>query len=174
MIIHMEGPDRCGKTTLSKRLADDYNLAYWRNDDADELLRNNPDAWKSVLQFYYSKIPMFAKMLASVNKGLILDRNYISEWVYSQVFDRDTDRGIIGKLEGEYSDMGAVIIYCYKDTYEDFDDEFIKRSQIDEIRALYCEYFQTHAQMPVLYLNTTDENLYTQLGIIAEFLEENK
>jgi len=169
----MEGPDRCGKTTIAKYLAKVYNLEYWRYSNVDETLRRNPDHWKYILRYYYSEIPEFAKMLENQGSGLILDRNYITEWVYSKLFKRDTYPIILADLESQYAELGAVTIYCTKKKYDDFEDEFVTKNQIDEIKELYENYFLIFSKMPVLWLDTTNEDLEKQLEIIDEFLKEN-
>lgn len=174
MIIHMEGPDRCGKTTIAKKLAKIYNLEYWRYSSVDETLRNDPNAFANILKYYYSQIPQFAEMLINQNSGLILDRNYITEWVYSQLFGRASYPGIVKQLEKKYSEMNGVIIYCWKEDYGEFEDEFVNKEQINEIKTLYGIYLLNHAKMPILSLNTTNENLEEQLKTINDFLWKHR
>jgi len=174
-VLFVEGPDRCGKTHIAKALAEKYSLEYWRNDNVDDILRYaGPGEFKKVLQYYYSQMPLFAKMLQNRGSGLVIDRCYITEWVYSNLFNRATDLDVIQGLEQQYMELGGVIIYCYKTDYMAFHDEFVKEEQIKQIKDLYRIYFEEHAKMPILWLDTSHEDLTDQLMIIDRFLKSMK
>ena len=112
------------------------------------------------------------KMMEDLDSGVIFDRNYITEAVYAEVFNRPTHHDILRYLEHTYADMGAITIYCYKSSYRKFDDQHISSEDLLDIGIEYNRYFDTHSIMPVLYLDTTSEDLAHQLEIIALFIKD--
>lgn len=170
MIIHCEGPDNVGKTHIAHALAKRYNLAYWKNDDNKVYQENNPGMFLSILRFHYSQFPKMSQLFESKCGGIVYDRNFISEWVYSSLFRRGTDEDLIRSLEEEYAHMRtAGIVYCYKTGYDYHKDDHINVEQVDKIRDLYQYYLNTRARMPVLRLDTTNEDIDSQLKTIEEW-----
>ena len=169
MIIFMEGADETAKTHIAKALAKKYGLQYWKNEDNEEY---EDGTFHELLKYHYAKLPKMCKMFESLHSGVVFDRNYITEAVYAEVFDRPTYRYIIRDLEETYANMGAVTIYCYKSAHREFNDPHITFDKIRPITDEYQLYFDTKSKMPVLHLNTTDEDLKRQLGTIGRFLKE--
>jgi len=171
VIIFVEGADEAGKTHIAKTLAKLYGLQYWKNEDGPEFFAGSEGGFKKLLKYHYSKLPKMCNMLESLGSGIIFDRNYISESVYSNVYGRETHPEIIAKLEDTYAAMGAITIYCYKTEYKKFQDDHIRFHEIADIQAAYSIYIDFNSRMPVLMLNTTDENLESQLEKIAYFIK---
>lgn len=167
-IIIFEGPDGVGKTEIGKALAKQRDLSYFKNHSEHHNFTNKKFADTAFVEASYL-ISLLQQVKFSEN-GIILDRHMPSEWVYSQVFNRQTDREAIWKYDQQFSMLGAVIVYCFKDYYKEYDDEIIDHHHIEQIKELYEEYFQ-QTEMPVLHLNTTDHNLGNQLDEINEFLD---
>lgn len=167
MIIFIEGPDECGKTHIAHALCELYNLQYWKNEDGAEFDSGSLDL---VLKYHYSKLPKMCALFQSLNSGIVFDRNFISEAVYSKVFQRHTYQNIIELLNLTYAEMGAVVIYCTKSKYKNFDDPHIDIDHVEKIKEAYEEYFETHTEIPVLRLDTTSEDLEDQLEKIDNFL----
>ena len=71
------------------------------------------------------------------------------------------------------ADLGAVIIYCYKECYNKFTDELVKETEMKEIRENFDIYL-TKTKMKYLRLDTADENLKSQISKIINFLENKK
>ncbi len=169
-VIFIEGPDRAGKTHIAKAIAEKYGLAYWKNDDNAEYETPTPDAFANTLKYHYAKLPTMCKLFMSHGSGVVFDRNYISEWVYSKFFERDTHENIIEDLERKYTEMGAVVIYCTKD-YTNFDDKYIAIENIADIKFWYNEYFNRKRSLPMIWLDTTSEDLNDQMKSIDNWLE---
>lgn len=170
MIIHCEGPDNVGKTHIAHALASKYNLAYWKNDDNKVYQENNPGMFLSILRFHYSQFPRMSQLFESKCGGIVFDRNFISEWVYSNLFRRGTDDDLICLLEEEYAKLHtAGIVYCYKTGYDYHKDDHINVEQVDKIRDLYQYYLNNRVKMPVLRLDTTNEDIDSQLEKIDDW-----
>lgn len=108
MNIIIEGCDGVGKTTLAKKLADKYCC------DILHMTKNSD----KTLDSYISKM---------LNKNIIFDRCFISEYVYSKVFNRTTNID-------EYA-LNFLLNFAYNQNYKIFilsisTDEIIKRLNI--------------------------------------------
>jgi len=81
-IIVLEGPDGTGKTTLAAKLVDDYNAKYihatW-----------SPELEKGMDKYLLGNI--HTAIAHSKDQLVILDRSWISEFVYSEVFRGGTN-----------------------------------------------------------------------------------
>ena len=78
---------------------------------------------------------------------------------------------MIWNYDERLANLGAKIIYCFKDKYTHFNDEVISEDRIDEIKYNYHRYlYQT--KMPYLKLNTTDEDLDRELKEIMKWLKK--
>lgn len=168
-IVIFEGPDRCGKTEISHALSKIRGLSYFKNHQEHKNFTQNKFNDTAFIEAAYL-IDML-KQVQFANNGIILDRHMPSEYVYSQVFNRQTDMNAIWQVDEQLSMLGAVIIYCYKDFYKEYEDEVIDLQHIENIKEKYETYFE-QTSMPICYLNTTDENLEREIMEIQEFLEE--
>lgn len=74
-IIILEGPDSCGKTTLAKRLANDYN----------GIIFHQTYRFKNKIPIYHLAVLRKALKL-SKEKLVILDRLHISEYIYGKIY----------------------------------------------------------------------------------------
>lgn len=168
-IIIFEGPDRCGKTEIGKALANKLKLSYFKNSYEHSNFSNN-----GFISTAFVEANFLLDLLNQVDfkeNGLILDRNIPSEWVYSKVFNRETKEELIFEIDKKLADLGAIIIYCYKDKYENFDDEVIELEKIEKLKNKYIEYLEL-SKIPSLILNTTDENLEKQLNEIYKWIND--
>ena len=127
------------------------------------------------MKFHYAKLPKMCKMFESIGTGVVFDRNYITEAVYSAAFKRQTHQEIIKDTHVEYCEMGAVCIYCFKTEYSEYSDPHINIENISKIKKAYYDWFviTNHHGMPVLFLDTTDENLENQLEKIDKFIQRS-
>lgn len=160
MILFFEGADRTGKSNIAKALAEQHNLKVYKNDLEFNLYRQSKTELFVLLLKYAAPVEY---RMAKLFDNIIFDRNYISEYVYATVFNRKTDINIIKNLDLLYCKLGAQIVFCYKTNYMAYDDEFIDIDKIDKINKVYRNYLQTINTLPVIDLDTTDEDLTSQL-----------
>lgn len=166
-IILFEGPDLCGKTEIGKELSKQLKLSYFKNNTEHDNFRNNTFLQTAFVEAYYL-IDMLNQVEFKEN-GIILDRHIPSEYVYSKVYDRPTHEESIWKIDEILAGFGATIIYCTKTHYKNFDDEVITLDKIEHIKYFYEEYF-AKTKMPVIRLDTTDENLEREISDIKKGL----
>lgn len=82
-IIILDGPDGCGKTTLAEFLQKEYGAYYMHSTWSPEL---EPD-----MEEYMRLTTQMAKRI-SQNQLVVLDRHWLSELVYSDVFREGANR----------------------------------------------------------------------------------
>lgn len=82
-VILLEGPDACGKTTLAQHFVDNYGAHYIHS------------TWSPILETrmeQYLDYAMDIAYLVSQNQLVVLDRHWLSELVYTDVFREDAKR----------------------------------------------------------------------------------
>jgi thymidylate kinase len=166
-ILILEGPDRCGKTEIGKALSKQYFMSYFKNHREHENFTNQTFLGTAFVEAAY--IIDMLKQVEFKDFGIIFDRHMPSEYVYSKVYNRPTHEESIWKIDKELADLGAVILYCTKTTYKEFEDEVITLDKIETIKQYYEEYFK-HTKMRVIRLDTTDENLEREIYEIGNHL----
>lgn len=168
MIIIFEGADETGKTNIAEKLAKLHGFSYFKNHQEHKNFTS--DSFKNTA---FIEAGYLIDLLKQINipNGIILDRHMPSEWVYSKVYDRETNDSAIWEVDKQLANLNAVMIYCYKQHYEKFDDEIIKFDDIENIKSKYQEYLK-HTKIPTLQLETTDENLDREVAEIENFLKD--
>lgn len=166
-IIIMEGHDLAGKSTIARACCRIYGFQYFKHHGQAKHFKEN-----NFLQAMKYEMDYFIDFLQQVEieSGIIIDRCTPSEFAYSHAFERETDEEYLIKVDEEFSKLGAIIIYCYKDKIINYEDHLIPESKIEKIKEGYEKYFNL-TKMPVLKLNTTDENLYDQINAIKNFIK---
>lgn len=163
-----EGPDRTGKSNIAAALGKTLNIPVYKNSIEHKLYNTDSTfLFKDVVSI---SAPIELKF-ASLFKSVIFDRNFISEWVYGKAAYRKIDENLLLKLDEEYGKLGAIVIYCYKTKYKEFDDEHHEVSHMRKIDSLYKFYLTTKTTMRVVWLNTTDENINSQLDFLLKTLK---
>ena len=172
MIIFMEGPDGTGKTNIAKALAEKYDMKVYKNE-AEFRLYDEDSTNKFVNLLRYSG-PAEYHMVKLLSPDIIFDRNYISEYAYSKAFNRETDLALIKAFDSLYSKLNSMIIYCYKQEYKNYKDDFIDLEKINEIDLAYRSYFNTINTLPIYKIDTTTENLPEQVRFLSAFVEKRR
>jgi len=130
MIICFEGLDKSGKTTLATTIAKELGLNYFRstkqidsNINLEEAIRHD---WRFLID-YISQVP----------QGVVFDRTFISQWVYSYAFRQDS------------------ILKNYA-SFDDYDKVFIHYLNRLELTGTPIYYFHCNRQN---YVGVTDDKL---------------
>lgn len=163
-ILFFIGCDKSGKTSIATALSKETSIPYFKNpSDVLYFKKNHVDALHYEAQIMY-------EFLKQTKTSVIRDREFMCEYAYSKVFNRETDEEFIWLLDEQYEKLNAKIIYCFKDIYKDFKDQYVDESKIELIKEKYEEYL-SKTKMLFIKLNTTDENLKDQLSKIINFIE---
>jgi thymidylate kinase len=171
-IIILEGPDCCGKTNIAHELSRIFEIPYFKNTNEWEYFEKDDSYFLNALK--YSE-PFNTSFFKQTGTSVILDRSYPSEFVYSRLFNRDTDLELLKKIDIAYSELGTKIIIPTRTSYVGLIDQFGRITEDVLVRAdkLYTE-FSKWTACDVFVLNVDDENLSREIKEITSFLKINK
>ena len=127
------GPDGVGKTTVVRRLSEQLNIPSFKCPSEKEIFRNGG---RESLAFDYT----LTHFLAQTGLRIVSDRGYPCEWVYSSVFNRDTDMELLSKIDDRHSFLGTRILYLYSSVPPYDDDDVVPRDRLSEIQDQYDEF----------------------------------
>lgn len=167
MIIIFVGPDRCGKTTIAKELSYQSGIPYFKNHTQKDFFNKNIDP----LQKIYIEGNLQIQFLEQTQCDVIKDRDFPCEYAYSKTYGRVSDDDYIFSLDEKYSRLTTVIVYCYKNVYKEFKDEFVDIKQIETLKKYYNE-FLDKSKCKVIRMSTDNEYLPAQIDIIRGVLRE--
>jgi len=173
MIIAFIGPDMTGKSNIAARLSHQMNVPVFKNTGEWKADLNDADYYLNLLRFGGTFLMDF---LVQTKSAAILDRFYPCEYAYSRVFNRDSNKSLILKLDKKFASIGGKLIFCYRDDYEGIkDDLFPEKINCETLKKIEKEYrfFLEETKCDVLFLETSDMNLKNQIFKIKEFLGVN-
>tara|TARA_Y100000593_G_scaffold25146_1_gene50110 strand:+ start:6058 stop:6600 length:543 start_codon:yes stop_codon:yes gene_type:complete len=167
-VIIFEGPDGCGKTNIAQALAQKNDISYFKNKDEWSFFESDPTYFVNALTY---GDPYFLSYLEQTKASVILDRSYPSEWVYSKVFNRETNEAALEMIDRRYASLGTKIIIPYRSNYSSVVDQFssVTPEKLDEIDKVYRK-FISWTQCDTFLMNVDDENLDRELFEIFSFL----
>jgi thymidylate kinase len=163
------GPDRCGKTTLANKTSQLLNIPYFKNYTQKDFFCTKIDPVQKIYIEGNLQLQLFSQLGISVIK----DRDFPCEYAYSKAYGRKSDDEYIFSLDSAYAALQTLIIFCYKDSYKEYNDEYVNIDKIESIKKYYNE-FLDKTRCKYLKLNTTDENLDNQLVLIQQAIQELK
>lgn len=92
MVLILEGPNKCGKTTLAKFLVKEYNFAYFKDYTVDDKLDTSFDPRR--IEYEICAQARLLNSLAEYKLNIVVDRFHISEFVYGLCRRGYTSRAI--------------------------------------------------------------------------------
>lgn len=111
-IVILEGPDGCGKTTLAEHLVKKFNAEYIHLTWSEDL--------EKVMDEYQLEAIYAAKEI-SKEKLVIIDRHWLSEIVYSDVFrDGSSWNGLHQSLMYIIDEAKAINVVCFPENINDY------------------------------------------------------
>lgn len=172
-LLVLEGPDMCGKTNIAAALRAKTGIPVFKNSGEWETDLRSPDYFKNLLRFGGTFLLDF---LAQVRPDAIFDRFYPSELVYSTLFDRDTDVGLIMKMDARFAELGGMIVICRRRSYVGQQDDlhsYLDSEKLASLDRIY-ESFSKLTVCRTLTLWVDDEDLDRQIGEIENFMKGEK
>lgn len=109
-IIILEGSEQCGKTTLARKIEDEFKAFYFHGSRPAD----------GCFEIYHSSMLNSALYFAEQGHTVVIDRCFISHEVYNTLFDGapeyDTKR-LFEEFESDAYDRGIpfLIVYCKPD-----------------------------------------------------------
>ncbi len=171
-IIILGGTERVGKTEIAKALSARLGIPIFKAQVQKKFFMGDRSQFLPFLKFGETTL---ADFLEQTGTSVILDRNWPSEIVYSEYFNRPTDVDVTKQLDEAYANMGALIVVCTRlQGYAgrvDEDDKTIREEQITAIDKLYKKRV-SQVKTRHVFLDTSDEDLERELREIITALED--
>lgn len=161
-IIVFIGFDRTGKSEISQALARVFDWTYFKN--RNEGLRFDPNE-NSKLAFKYETQYMCNILEQFRLNGVVLDRSIPCEYAYAKALNRDFDEELVWYYDEKFANLGAKLIYCYKTTFDSFEDEHVKIDLKSPVEKYYEEYL-TRTKMRSVRVDTTSHDLVQEFAQI--------
>jgi thymidylate kinase len=170
-IIILEGSERTGKTNIATALSARTGIPIFKAQVQKKFFMGDRSQFLPFLKFGETTL---ADFLEQTGTSVILDRNWPSEIVYSEYFNRATDADVTKQLDETYARMGALIVVCTRLQGDagrvDEDDKTIREEQITAIDRLYKKRV-SQVKTRHMFLDTSDEDLERELHEIITALE---
>lgn len=169
MIIAFEGPDRCGKSEISSELARRLGYGYFKNTDEWSTDVRTPDYFKNLLEYGGTFLTSF---LCQVKPNAILDRYYPSEWVYSRMFNRESNEKVLRMIDDKFASIDGHIVLCRRKSYDGIKDDLHDYIDSEALKKLDDQYdaFVRWSSCKVLTLWVDDEDLDREINDIQKWL----
>lgn len=178
-LVIFGGPDRCGKTTIARRLSQVTGTPYFKPSRQAEYAMVKPELFRFQTMFGEPKL---ADFLAQTGHSAILDRSFVCDFAYSHALGRlgpmtledvNNWQKTIVTLDMTYGMMDALFVLCVRSNYEGRSDPSWPRMDGDmmaQLDSLYRGYL-TETKMRRLVLNVDDENTDRQVADIIRKLD---
>lgn len=169
MMIAFEGPDMTGKSEISKELARRLGYSYFKNAEEWSTDLRTPEYFKNLLEYGGTFLTSF---LEQVRPNVVLDRYYPSEWVYSRIFNRETNVDVLKKIDRKFAAAGGRIVICRRKSYEGVNDDLHSYVDSAALKILDEEYekFCDWTNCKVFTLWVDDENMNREISEIRSWL----
>lgn len=152
MIVILEGPNKCGKTTLAKHLIKNYGFAYFK-DTRIETRELTNEQKKEVIEH---DIEAQANLLKAISKdiNLIVDRFHITEYVYGYLY-RGYESKCINIAEEILKDANVKILYLCRYNNEAHNIQVLYDEVFSNTKLSYLEFDIKNSKIELLnkYLN---------------------
>ena len=89
-LIIFEGPDGCGKSNIAEAISQLLNVPIFKNEDEWQHFPEKDKSTYFINAIRYAH-PHLLSFIKQTKTSVILDRAYPSEYVYSKIFERETD-----------------------------------------------------------------------------------
>jgi thymidylate kinase len=162
-VIILEGPDGCGKTNIGQGLSKKMGIPYFKMTTEAENWRKGK--FKEALEFDQTYL---AQLLKQTGYDLIIDRAYPSEWVYSQVFGRETNHHVLRRVDDIFAEIGAHIVIPWRQDYAKCRaDELVPNEKLKTIHDKYFEFIKwTKCDTIPVNVDHYGDNLQLELDYI--------
>lgn len=169
MMLALEGTDMTGKSNIAAELSRRFKVPIFKNSGEWNADLKTPEYFKNLLIYGGTFLTDF---LCQVKPNVLLDRYYPSEWVYSRVFNRETDESIIRKIDEKFAGAGGKIVVCRRRSYDGIRDDlhdYIDSRLLEKLDLEY-ETFLKWTVCRTMTLWVDDFNLDRQVNDIHKFI----
>lgn len=127
------GPDGVGKTTLVTEISRKLMIPSFKCPSEKQIFRKGG---RSSLAFDYT----LTHFLRQTGYRFISDRGFPCEWVYANVFNRDTDIQLLWEIDTQHANLGTKILYLYSSVTPFEDDDIVPMDRYHDIRVAYDQF----------------------------------
>ena len=169
VLLAFEGPDMCGKTEIARELSKRLSVPVFKNTGEWTTDLKSPDYFKNLLVYGGTFLIDF---IHQIRPDAILDRYYPSEWVYSRLFQRDTDESILRRIDEKFAEAGGKIVLFRRKSYNGIRDDlhaYIDTELLEKLDSLY-DSFGSWTKCPVLTVWVDDEDLEREVSEILGWI----
>ena len=164
-LIIFEGPDGCGKTNIAAEVSLMVDIPVYKSGLENDMFFDKNAQYLTLKYGNYEMI----NLLDVTNASVMFDRFFPSEWVYSQVFKRNSDLDLVLKYDKMWNNLGGKIIWLDK-PFMDVEDELVPQSRYNDLREKYREYMALCINLPPskwLFLTTPMRTRCASLRIVV-------
>lgn len=140
------GPDRVGKTTLVQNMSKITSIPTFKCPSEKKIFY---DGGRLSLSFDY----MLTHFIEQTGYRFISDRAYPCEWVYSSIFDRETDMDMLLFIDEMHEKLGTKILYVYSSVIPAEEDDIVPSEKYWDVVAGY-ENFSSWTGCSVTVIDT--------------------
>jgi thymidylate kinase len=170
MIIIFEGHDRCGKTTIANKLAERFNTQVFMSNSRECFTNSGaPSSLMNLSKFNYMVAKFAKEVQSNIKKPIIIYRSFLSELVYSNLFNRETNFYYNISTDQILDHANAVIILCKNNSKEVFNDETTSDELIKKSIELFDEY-KEYCITRVIELDTSQHKVDEYINYLVEKL----
>lgn len=175
MLLYIEGLDKAGKSTFAERLSVSLGIEVYRKIPPKELTLKEHHSYFKGVGFALVEIHNILK------QSLIVDRSFISDWIYSNRKKNVFPIRIWKEWEDRHTESNhAIIIYVetssklLKKRLLHSPDPYMVSAEIPRFLSLYEIYFQT-TQFHVIRIDgsATESEQQQKISAIAQILKSN-
>jgi hypothetical protein len=168
-VFFLEGPDNCGKSHIGRSLEFLIDIPYFRFSKQHEYWTN--ESFKLALEYDQ---PMLESLIRQLHCDVLIDRCYISEWVYSSVFKRKTNEKLLNKLDLRFSRLGCVAMIFLRRSYDGHDnDVVVSKDKFLELHKKYLEFVKwTRCKCIVMHVDDYDNDTLKQCPVLMSAIDE--
>jgi hypothetical protein len=177
-VIFFVGPDMCGKTEIAKATASTLGVPYFKaSSEHESFLSSRVSRREAFLNQLRYADPRVFDVLKQSGYGLVLDRGFPCEYVYSAVLGRETDLTMLRHMDEMWGSLGAHVVLChrrkgYAGIVDDLDSS-LDEHMLVELEKGYRE-FASWTKCRLLELPVDDEDLAREVHDILTYLQESR
>jgi thymidylate kinase len=167
-IIIFDGPDGTGKTNIARALSGRWDVPYFKFSGEHDYWRK--DKFKTALEFDQ---PFMLEYLKQSQASIIWDRAYPSEYVYSQIFNRETNTELLERLDREYAKYGTWIVIPLRRNYTDNEeDDLVPKSELTNLHDGYEEFCDwTECNTIRIYVDSFGNDVIREMEALQSVLK---
>jgi thymidylate kinase len=166
-VIIFDSPDGTGKTNIAAALAGMLEIPYFKVNSEHQHWRDGK--FKTALEFDQYLI----QLLEQTGQSIIIDRAWPAEWVYSKVYDRETNDELLEELDDRFAKIGTNIIIPVRMDYSVArKDELVEKDMLPKLHDKYLQFSGwSHCRTIVLYVDCYDDDLRQEMAAIVPNLD---